>query len=196
MAVLTPNFSLPVPGPLDEPCDFAQQWCDFTDATQTVLDTFEAVANRTNPNVPLAKLELRGGVRDMPEDSLIPFDTLVLNNAGMVDFDASTSTITITRPGRFLAVCNVLFTYAPVANMYFSLQFFPTGSGTVQKTLGLDTNLNIGLINVGSCLTGIFHVATPPTIVRVNADMITTPDVISIELAALSLFWFADGASP
>lgn len=196
MTILTPNFSLPVPGPLDEPCDFAQQWCDFTDATQTVLDSLEAVADRTNPNVPMAKLELRGGARDLPADSLIPFDTLVLNNAGLVDFDASNSSITINRPGRFLAVCNVLFTYNTVANMYFNMQFFPIGSGAISKSIGIDHGLNIGLINVGMCATGIFYVTTPPVVVRVNVDMVTTPDVESIELAALSLFWYADGASP
>lgn len=190
MTVLTPNYSLPVPGPLDEPCDFPAQWCDFTDSIQTVLDTFEAVADRTNPNVPLAKLELRNTVL-LTVDSHIPFDTLTLNNAGMVDFDASTSSITITRPGRYLAVCNVLFVANTVANMYFVLQILAPTTHP-----GLDSNLNIGLINVGSCATGIFHVTTVPRTVRVQVDMATTPSTLRIDLAALSLFWYADGATP
>ncbi|HSJ76766.1 MAG TPA: hypothetical protein VK899_11420, partial [Gemmatimonadales bacterium] len=86
MTVLTPNFSLPVPGPLDAPCDFPQQWCDFTDGVQTVLDGFETMADRTNPVVPLAKMQLLNTV-NLLETSTVPFDTLTLNNAGMVDFD-------------------------------------------------------------------------------------------------------------
>jgi hypothetical protein len=190
MPVLTPNYSLPVPGALDAPCDFPQQWCDFTDAAQAVLDTFEAVADRTNPNVPMAKLELRNTVH-LAVDSHIPFDTLTINNAGMIDFDANNTSITINRPGRYLAVCNVLFVYNTVANMYFNLQVLSSAT-----TPALDANLNIGLINVGSCATGIFHIATPPRVVRVQVDMATTPSTLSIDLASLSLFWFADGASP
>jgi hypothetical protein len=190
MPVLTPNFSLPVPAGTDAPCDFPQQWCDFTDATQTVLDTFEAVADRTNPNVPMAKLELRNTVH-LAIQSHIPFDTLTINNAGMVDFDASNSIITINRPGRFLAVCNTLFVYKPPADLYFRLQVLANPT-----TPGIDNNLNIGLINVGSCATGIFHITSPPRAVRVLVELIGASTTISLDLAALSLFWFADGATP
>lgn len=41
---VTANFALPYPGALDEPCDFAQDWCAFTDATSTVLAGLQAVA--------------------------------------------------------------------------------------------------------------------------------------------------------
>lgn len=190
MPVLTPNFSLPVPGPLDQPCDFPQQWCGFTDSVQTVLDSFESVADRTNPNVPMAKLELRNTVH-LGIGSHIPFDTLTINNAGMVDFDAGNSIITINRPGRFLAVCNTLFVYQPPADLYFQLQIL--ASTTTPAT---DNNLNIGLINVGTCATGIFHITSPPRVVRAAVTLVGASTTLSIDLAALSLFWFADGATP
>ena len=195
MPVLTPNFSLPVPGPLDEPCDFPEQWCGFTDAVQTVLDGFESVANRTNPWVPLAKLELRSTVT-LPTNSAIPFDTLTLNNASMVDFDNNNTTIVIKRPGRFLAVANILFVASSVANTWFNAQFLPAGAGTINRTPAVDHNLNIGAINVGSTLTGIFHVTSPPVNVRTNVQFIGATAAILIDLAAFSLFWYADEATP
>lgn len=192
MTVLTPNFSLPVPGPLDDPCDFAQQWCDFTDATQGVLDRFEAVANRTNPNIPIAKMELRNTVH-LTTDSHIPFDTLTLNNAGMVDFDASNTTINIKRPGRFVAIANVLFVYQPATTLYFNMQIL-----TSNVEAGADNNLNIGLINVGSCATALFYVTSfLPRSVRLQVGVVSgVSTTLSVDLASLSLFWFADGATP
>lgn len=196
MPVLTPNYSLPVPGPLDEPCDFPEQWCGFTDAVQTVLDGFEAVANRTNPWVPLAKMELRNTVT-LPANSAIPFDTLTLNNASMVDFDTNRTSIIIKRPGRFLAVLNVLFVASPTFNTLHGVQFLPAGAGVINQTPAEDTNINInGNINVGSNLTGIFHVTSPPVQVRTNVELIPTANAVLIDLAAMSLFWFADGATP
>jgi hypothetical protein len=196
MPVLTPNYSLPVPGALDEPCDFPEQWCAFTDATQAVLDGFEAIANRTNPWVPVAKMELRTTVT-IPADSAIPFDTLTLNNAGMVDFDNNNTSIIINRPGRFFAVLNVLFAFSTVANSYFNAQFLPSGSGSITRTLSLDHNLNIGAINVGSTLSAVIYVTTPPVVYRTNIELIGAgAAATTIDLAALSLFWFADGATP
>lgn len=192
MTVLTPNFSLPVPGPLDDPCNFAQQWCDFTDATQGILDRFEAVANRTNPNIPIAKMELRNTVH-LTTDSHIPFDTLTLNNANMVDFDTSNTTIQIKRPGRFLAVANVLFVYQPATTLYYTLDILSSAAEPAS-----DSNLNIGLINVGSCAMAIFHVTSfLPRAVRLQVGVVSgVSTTLSIDLAALSLFWFADGATP
>lgn len=195
MPILTPNFSLPVPGPLDPPCEFAQQWCDFTNATQAVLDKFEAIANRTNPWVPLAKMELRTAVT-VPADSSIPFDTLTLNNAGMVDFDTSNTTVVFNRSGRFMVVCNVLFRLAPTPNMWFNLQALPSGAGTINRTPAVDHNINISGTNTGSTLSAYFYITTPPVVLRINTDMVTTPDTVTIELASLSVFWFADGATP
>lgn len=196
MPVLTPNFSLPVPGALDAPCDFAQQWCGFTDSIQTVLDSFEAVADRTNPVVPLAKMVLSRPVV-VAETSLVPFDSLVLNNANMIDFDTSNTTIVIKRPGRFMVVFNALFVAPSASNTYFSAQVLPSGAGTINRTTAIDENFSANTtINVGSTLSAVFYVTSPPVTVRVTVQNIGVTEDIRIDLASLSVFWFADRGAP
>lgn len=197
MPVLTPNFALPVPGALDEPCDFAQQWCDFTNSVQTVLDGFEAIADRTNPVVPLAKMQLTTTVV-IAETSTVPFDTLTLNNANMIDFDSSNTTITIKRPGRFLALFNALFVASAASNTYFEAQILPTGgTATNNRTPAIDDNFCFNnLINVGSTVSAVLHVVTPPINIRTIVSVIGASENIRIDLASMSLFWFADRATP
>lgn len=196
MPVLTPNFSLPVPGPLDAPCDFPAQWCDFTNGVQAVLDDFEAVANRTNPVVPLAKMQLLNTVT-LLETSTVPFDTLTLNNAGMVDFDTSNTTMVIKRPGRFFAVFNALFVASAASNTYFEAQLLPTGAGAINQTTAIDDNFCFNsLINVGSTLSAVLYVTSPPVNVRVIVQIIGASENVLIDLASFSLFWFADRGAP
>lgn len=196
MTVLTPNFSLPVPGPLDAPCDFPQQWCDFTDGVQTVLDGFETIADRTNPVVPLAKMQLLNTV-NLLETSTVPFDTLTLNNAGMVDFDTSNTTMVIKRPGRFFAVFNALFVASAASNTYFEAQLLPTGAGVINQTIAIDDNFCFNsLINVGSTLSAVLYVTSPPVNVRVIVQIIGASENVLIDLASFSLFWFADRGAP
>lgn len=197
MPILTPNFSLPVPGPLDEPCDFPEQWCDFTAAVQTVLDGYEAIADRTNPVVPLAKMELLNTVA-IAETSNIPFDTLTLNNAGMVDFDTNNTTIILNRPGRFFIVLNVLIVAAAAVNGYFQVQILPTGGTTVNRTPATDDNLNPNsLINNGMNVSAVIYVTTPPVNVRATIQLISAVDeTIRIDLASMAAFWYADRGAP
>lgn len=196
MPVLTPNFLLPVPGPLDSPCDFATQWCDFITATQAVLDTFESVADRTNPVVPLAKMELRNRTL-VADNTPVPFDTLTLNNANMVDFDSNNTTITIKRPGRYIMILNVYYATSGVPLNLFVNQLQPTGASTVQRTpaIGMELDMGVAGTGIGCVLTGVLYVTSPP----VNASTIVevlVGSTMTINSAALSLFWFADGATP
>ena len=196
MPVLTPNFSLPVPGALDAPCDFPQQWCDFTNGVQNVLDTFEAIADRTNPVVPLAKMTLSRTVV-LAETSLVPFDSLILNNANMIDFDSSNTTIVIKRPGRFFAVFNALFVASVASNTYFEAQLLPTGAGVINQTIAIDDNFCFNsLINVGSTLSAVLYVTSPPVNVRVTVQVIGASENVRIDYASFSLFWFADRGAP
>lgn len=196
MPVLTPNYLLPVPGPLDAPCDFATQWCAFVAATQAVLDGFEAVADRTNPVVPLAKLVLDTPVT-LPSNSAVPFNTLTLNNANMVDFDNNNTTITIRRPGRYSVIFNVLYASSAAANSIFVNQLTPVGGGTVQPIPAITYELDIGTNGtpVGCNLTGVIHVTTPPVSVSTIVQL-TSGANMTVNSAALSVFWYADRDTP
>lgn len=96
----TPNFALPYPSASDEPCDFAEQWCDFTAAIDGVFATFESGIARTAPTVPLAIVRMTI-VQDVENGVAIPFDSVAADTAAMTDIDADPFNITITRRGRY-----------------------------------------------------------------------------------------------
>src|SRR5688500_14304081 len=96
----TPIFSLPYPGPSDAPCDFAEQWCDFTEAIDGVFTTFEAGIARTMPVIPLAIMRLTT-VQLIPNLQRVPFDAVAADTAGMTDIASDPFHITITRAGRY-----------------------------------------------------------------------------------------------
>lgn len=100
MPSTTPNFALPYPSPSDEPCDFAEQWCDFTAAIDGIFGTFEAGIARTVPTVPLAILRCTVQ-QPVPNLQLIPFDTVSADTASMTDINADPYNITATRFGRY-----------------------------------------------------------------------------------------------
>lgn len=97
----TPNFNLPYPNGSDRPCDFAEQWCDFTDSMNNVLALFQSGIDRANPVVPAAMLRI-STPREIITLNLIPFDEVVFDTAGMTDLDADPYHIYIRRPGRYI----------------------------------------------------------------------------------------------
>lgn len=100
MPNFTPVFGLPYPSGSDRPCDFDEQWCDFTEAIDAVFTDFETGLARTNPVIPMALVRQTGPVT-VGNTISIPYDTVVVDTAGMTDIDADPFSITITRPGRY-----------------------------------------------------------------------------------------------
>jgi len=96
----TINFDLPYPSGVDRPCDFAEQWCEFTAAIDGVFDTFQAGIDRTIPVIPMALVQLTAPA-SVFNFNPIPFDTVLVDTAAMVDMDVDPFTITIKRPGRY-----------------------------------------------------------------------------------------------
>lgn len=107
MPNLTPNFGLPYPGPGDAPCDFPQQWCDFTDAIDTILDGFQVTIDRTVPVIPVALLQ-QPSAQFVVNGGAVPFSTLLVDTAGMVDMDSNPYQITIRRTGRYTVAGGML----------------------------------------------------------------------------------------
>lgn len=100
MPNFTPNFNLPYPSASDEPCDFAEQWCDFTAAIDGVFDVFQAGIDRTVPTVPTALMQ-QTVTRTIENLQPVPFDTVSADTAHMTDIDADPFSITITRFGAY-----------------------------------------------------------------------------------------------
>lgn len=96
----TPIFDLPYPTGSDAPCDFDEQWCDFTEAIAEVFSTFDEGLDRTNPIIPMAMVRQTGPVV-VSNLVQVPFDTVVVDTAGMTDIDADPFSIRTTRTGRY-----------------------------------------------------------------------------------------------
>jgi|SRR5688572_10194652 len=116
----TVNFNLPYPNTFDAPCDFAEQWCDFTEAIDGVLGTFQAGIDRAIPVVPAALVRTQL-THNIANGQLIPFNETILDTAAMTDLDADPYTITITRPGRYTVAGYLEKGTSGVVNSQFSL---------------------------------------------------------------------------
>lgn len=92
MTAFTTNFSLPFPDSSDAPCDFAEQWCAFTDAVDVVFDGFQATLDRTVPMIPLAVLQVTEHVT-VGNFVNIPYDAVLIDSAGWTAVDIDNTMI-------------------------------------------------------------------------------------------------------
>lgn len=192
MPLYTPNFQLPYPAPSDEPCDFAEQWCLFSDAFQTQLDDYQSIIDRTTPAAPVARLLITTPTAVI-EDQPIPFDTLSVDTAGWVDFDADNSSITTDRGGIFSIVGNVQVASTLVLGREINFTVHPLGF------LGVSDNI-IDRGNVGETLglniTGTNATAVPITVYMTVATDAAVPGTVTLVTAHLAVFWHSDRAAP
>lgn len=185
---VTPNFALPYPGPLDPPCDFAQQWCALSDSFQGVLDAFTDVTDRTVPAIPIAQLTLTAPVT-LENLIDIPFDTISLDTAGWVDFDADRTAIRVNRAGIYVAHgrCETIsVASAQFYNMFIQTDFNSTVASDTQQYNAVAT---LGLM--GTALTTLF--APGSFRMAMSTSAATT---ITVQRAALTVFWHADRTTP
>lgn len=100
MTGVTTNFALPYPDTTDAPCDFAEQWCDFTAAIDGVFGTWQTAVNRTVPVIPAA-LMLRTTPISVLNTNQVPFESVLVDTASMTDMESDPFNITIRRAGRY-----------------------------------------------------------------------------------------------
>lgn len=145
----TPNFALPYPAATDEPCDFAEQWCDFTGAVDGVLATFQSGIDRSVPTIPIAMLQQTVS-RSILNLSPLLFDTVVIDTAGMTDLDADLSRITIPRNGVYTLKASMFFVSPGVVNgpirMDFNQDIFPVGSLVDVSAEALDRGVGVNYL--------------------------------------------------
>jgi hypothetical protein len=86
-------------------CEPSTVWCDLTALLETRLNGFDGTVSRTAVAVPFAKVA-RFAVQlidvTVPDpDLFVHFDTVLADNANMVDLDADDRFITVTDPGIY-----------------------------------------------------------------------------------------------
>lgn len=188
----TTNFALPYPSPSDEPCDFPQQWCDFVDAIDNVLDGFQATVDRTVPVIPVALLQ-QTEPTTVTNGGAISFDTLLVDTAGMTDMDNAPYLITIKRTGRYTVAGGLL---CPTETPAFPPSFVGI---TIDEP-------NISFSTFDFAYTGpasIIHLNTsvPVTTLTVGQEVQLMLDRgalgdFPIESAWLGVFWHSDTEVP
>lgn len=186
MTALTPNFALPYPTALDEPCDFAEQWCDFTEGVNAIATRFEDTVNRTVPVVPMARMTLTTPVLIL-NGGRIPFDSVSVNTAGWIDFDSSNSDIVPDRAGHFVIVANALL--QTTGTLGTSLTLLINDSN-----LYTDGQIDRATSSIGLCISRIQTMTTPFPL-YVVARRATVGNLV-VNAASFSVWWHADTATP
>lgn len=186
MTAFTPNFNLPYPTALDEPCDFAQQWCEFTDAVNVVATRFETTVNRTVPAIPMARMTLTVPVVVL-NGGLIQFDSVSVNTADWIDFDASNTDIVTDRAGYFVVTASVLVQTTGVAGTTLAIS---GNTGLAVSDGQLDRNTS----SLGLCLSYVVNLTTP----QAHNILVSRSGTgnIQINAACFSVQWHADTATP
>lgn len=190
MPSFTPNFALPYPNGTDAPCDFAQQWCDFSDAFQTQLDGFQAIIDRTIPVIPIARLELTVPYTAVALEP-VRFDTLNIDTANWVDFDADPTTIRVDRGGIFVVVASAEIVTVVGTNTYsMTMQSIPLGTIRDEQQKAAAAQGQSAGFSLGALVT----VTTPSTFgLYVNNNNLIN---VTLTRAALTVFWHADRSTP
>lgn len=194
MTLFTPTFALPYPSATDAPCDFAEQWCEFTNAFNTVASAFQTTIDRTVPVVPLARMELTSPLPVVDGDN-IRFDTLSVNTAAWVDFDADPAGITINQAGRFMAVATAHIQPSPVVTgNYVGINISST-SGIV-GTSGSDQIRDRQLGVMGVSVSWLVTVTTPSRFAVICEQDGATLVQPTFNAATFAMWWHADTATP
>ena len=189
MPLYTPTWMLPYPAPSDPPCDFAETWCDLSDAFQVAIDGFTETIDRTEPAIPMAQLRLTEPytlISGVP----IVFDTLGVDTAGWINFDADPSAIVTDRGGYIGVSANATVQSTGTTPVTFQL-YMVSGAPSL-----IDTQIDQGTANTvyGLQLSGLTLLTSAASFGLTVAR--TSDDEISLLQAQMTVFWHSDRAAP
>lgn len=192
MPDITPNFSLPYPAPTDDPCLFAEQWCDFTDGINSIISNFQAGADRAIPVIPVAMLRRTTAV-NVINGNLIPFTDVIIDTANMTDLDADPYRITVPRTGRYTVAAFMEKVSSGVVNSQITL--------FIRGELPANLDITTSTLDRGAAVT-YFVPAYGPVITLQQGDRLstffTTGTATSQQVSAawLSVTWHSDTEVP
>lgn len=193
----TVNFNLPFPDGSDAPCDFSAQWCEFTQALDSVFGRFETSVNRTVPLIPLASMRVSAAVT-LPAFSNIPYDTVVLDTAGWTAVDVNNTMISPDMAGVLSMSTSALF--APgVGAIAFLLDPSDSTGTLTEPNLPYSDQMDVNLSDVGIPLelavmfsTGIWQPGLSG--IQNNVGVSTLPTLV-VKDATYTIYWHSDGGT-
>lgn len=182
----TTLFALPYPSNTDAPCDFDEQWCDFTEALDDVFDTFQSAIDRTIPVIPMAIMQMTSS-HSVVNFNDMPFDTVLVDTAGMTDVDVDPFHITVRRPGRYTVAAFVGKPTAgapivPAETSIFSAPRFNAQAEVVDRGAGVLYYLN-----------AYWAVETYAAGEQISLSFSSgTQQAFTIDIAWLAVIWHSD----
>lgn len=179
----------PYPSPGDRPCDFDEQWCQFTGAVDQMFDRWEAGLARAYPAIPAAKLR-QTELTPLLNFSPIPMSEVSLDTAGMTNLDADPYGITVRRAGRYTIWATILENDA-------------TGGAGGQSQLFIDVQSAVEANSVLVLGPGQYRNVTYwPAITLAAGSRVTMFGFLSgqasrtLNGASLAVFWHSDTVRP
>jgi hypothetical protein len=180
----TPVYGLEYPNALDEPCNFPEDWCEFTADVDAVLARFELGASRVLPAIPIAKVQVTEQVV-VPELVAVPFDTVSIDTAGWTNFDVNNQVISIPRTARYTVCATATVATQGVVNSTWTLQ---VNGGTFQFVEALDRNAND--VAISAQATGTISAGAEVALFMLAGTSL--PNGYTLRSASLAVYWHAD----
>jgi hypothetical protein len=179
-------MGFPYPGPGEAPCDFDEDWCQFTGALDTTMDRWEAGLNRAYPAVPAAKL-LQTEAVTIIGDQPIPMSEVVLDTAGMTNLDADPYGITIVRSAIYTVWGTLIETDASGG----------AGAQSVLRVSFLESN-TVLVLGAGEYRNVVYWPAVSLTegTRLVLQSFLSGQNIRTGRLASLAVFWHSDVVRP
>jgi hypothetical protein len=192
MAGSTVNYALPYPDGDDDPCDFATQWCSFTDAVNEILDGFQATIDRTVPVIPAAQMRVTvSRAYNTVTERFIQFDAVSFDTAGWTDFDANPRAISTDRAAVFGLHASDI-TDPDGVNSIWTIEFYEidtTGATTAAEDQSV-LDRGVAGQRVGNEVTDLVVRNLPiDTYVEVRNNSVTT---FTLTNGYMSIWWHAD----
>lgn len=197
MTSSTTNFSLPFPDGGDRPCDFAQQWCDFTDALDVVLDRFQATLDRVMPMIPIASLKVSEPTV-FTSFGLISYDAVVIDSAGWTTVDLDSTQISPDMAAVMTFSSNVVLTQVQAPGAFF-LDPVDTTGVVVEPFLPYAENMDMNQCPVGIPLEDALLFSPGHWVPGIsglrNSISVSTLPTLTIENALFTVYWHSDGGT-
>ena len=203
MPTCTPIYGLTYAICSDRPCDIGDTFCEFANQVETELDRLDGIVDRSVDTVPQARVRLtiprqQGTNPGGGTLVLVPFDTVDVDTANMVDLVSDPFTITLPRFGVYFIHFNVEGTTAGAGN--FITASGRTGGGGFQgqvaSQLYLDDGSPLFLSSSGIFRyqpsippgTGGYTTTDPRIALSVSASAVVTP----ITSVTFGIHWMRD----
>jgi len=193
----TANFALPFPDGSDRPCDFAQQWCAFTEAVDAVFDRFQVTLDRTVPLVPIASLKISQPTV-FTSGTFMPYDAVVIDSAGWTRVDLDATKISPDMAAVMTFSSNAVLAPAQAIGS-FLLDPDDTTGVAVEPFLPYAENMDRNQVSVGIPLEDALlfspgHWIPGISGLRNNISVSTVP-TLTVQNALFTIYWHADGGT-